>query len=1212
MKFSSWTAARRGFALAALALIGAVAFAKDRSDRVPLYVRLELSQTTAEAAKAAAEGVGEVASQANGQVLIRLYPTVLLKDAMSTLGGRNGVTSVQAVAPKMPTDVSRQETVSGLDETIEAYRNAWIEFNPFRGQFEREMKDERRAPGTNFLLAYQQYIHTRAYPNDEVDYSGQMEAIQERMRRDTNTFGGGRVTRDSFFASSTWGYVGPNNLAIPYRIYYGITPIIGRVNALAIHPTDANTYYLGAPAGGVWKSVDKGVNWTPLTDRWPTIGVSSIGIHPTNANIVLAGTGDYHGFNTPGIGIMRTVNGGTVWAAATMSGIGSSAITRIVFHPTNPNIVLASAGGGSGDGIWRSTDAGLNWTKVTTGSEDYTDLVVGVDALGNRIFYATRSGANPVVKSTDNGATWTATTAPSNTGNPAIAASPNQANTLYFLDTDGQKIYKSTNAGTSWTDTTNDFPGAYNWSQSWYDWHIYCSTRNNGGSPVDVIYVGLITVAQSIDGGASWRHVGGANFTSTYSNTAIAHNDQHSATINPANPNELLIGNDGGVYRFTYNPTNDSYAWNTLNKNLGISQFYTLAVHPTNPNVILGGTQDNASPYSSGDLANWKNPGAGDGAGCVINPQNPLVQYNSSQYHGITRTNDGWVNSFVNISPDLTGQSVPFIGRLAIDPNNPRYVYANANFLNRYDAQTNAWTYRVGNQNFGNQINCISVATGDSNTIYVGGPGYVWKTVDFGATWTRINSNLPNRTVTCISINPTNKNEVLVTLQGTGGGSVWKCSDTTQGTPTWVSVSGNLPSLGVNSIVRHPGALTQKWYIATDIGVYRTENGGANWADYSSTLGLPNVQVNELNIQDATMTMTAATFGRGIWQISVATNSPPIASLTFNPTSVPAGTTSTGTVTLTAAAPVGGATINLSSNNAAVVVPTTVTVPAGQNTVTFAANTTAIQATVTATVTASTTTNSVTGNLTVTPPTVLSLTINPNQQTSGFTSTGTVRISAPAGSGGIKVNLSSNNAAASVPAQVTIPTGSQNGTFVITCNSVAAATPVTITATLASSSKTGVITVLPPNSFVVTASSMVPSGATVFQGDLASTFSSDDDRLGFEPKNITMKFIAMDFLATSPVKTSSQMSAKLELSINDPNVNLAISGYNYTKRTFVQIGTMASSATDKTVTVNFSNPTEFINPTTKQLRLRVEGQSAKGATKTWQARIDLLQWNIKG
>jgi hypothetical protein len=1209
--------------LLVFAAFGATALAEEhRSNRVPLYVQLELKQATASSSAALANGIGVVTSRSGGKVMIRLNSSVELKEAMELLSERPNVKSVTALPPKMPNDVKTIKSVRVLDETIEAYREAFEEFEPFKGDYEGEEEhegkeggEEKEIPGLDFLQAYQQYVHERAYPNDAIDYSAQYDAIQQRIQRDSNNFGGAPGVRP-LAATSTWGHIGPTNLSIPYTIYYGVTPINGRVTALAVHPTDANTYYIGSPAGGVWKTTNKGVSWTALSDRWPTMGVSSIAINPANPSIVIAGTGDYHGFDTPGIGFMRSSNAGLTWSVATAPGIGSSMITRIVFNPSNPNIVLASAGGGGGDGIWRSTDAGQSWVKVTTGSEDYTDLVRGVDPLGSPVFYAARSGSSPVVKSTDLGATWNPTTAqPATTGNPAIAASPNIPDVLYFLDTDGQAIHKTTTAGASWSNVTNDFPGGYNWSQAWYDWHIYCSTRDAAGTPTDVIYVGLITVVQSINGGTNWRHVGGANFTSTYSGTAIAHNDQHSGTINPTNPNEMLFGNDGGVYRFNYDPTGDTYTWAPLNKNLGISQFYTLAVHPTNSNIVLGGTQDNASPYSSGDLTNWENPGAGDGAGCAINPQNPLNQYNSSQFHGITRTNDGWNNSFIDISPGLSGQSVPFIGRLLIDQNNPRYLYANCNYLNRYDAQSNSWSEKLGNQNFGSQIRCMAVAQGDSNTIYVGGPGYVWKSVNFGATWNQVNPGgtaLPNRTVTSISVNPANKNDIIVTLQGTGGGSVWRCANTTGASPTWVSVSGNLPSLGVNTFVRHPDAPTMKWYVGTDIGVYRTENGGTTWTDYTAALGLPNVLVNELNITAATATMTAATFGRGMWQISIAANSPPLTSLTFNPASVASGSTSTGTIVLTAAAPVGGATINLSSNNAAVVVPVTVTVPAGQTSTTFIANTTSTPSTVTATVTATSSTNSVTGTLTVTPPTILSLSIVPISQTSGFTATGTVRISSPAGAGGINVSLSSNSGAASVPATVNVPNGSQNGTFLVTCNTVAAPTVATITATLAGSTKTAQITVLPPNSFVVFASSFVPSGATVFEGDINSTYISDDVRLGFMPTNLNMKFVALDFLGTSPVNTLSQMSVKIEASCDDPKVNLGVSAYNYTKNAFVQIGTIASSAADASATFTITNPSQFVSPTTRQMRLRVEGQANKGATTNWKARIDLLQWNLKG
>jgi photosystem II stability/assembly factor-like uncharacterized protein len=461
------------------------------------------------------------------------------------------------------------------------------------------------------------------------------------------------------------------------------------------------------------------------------------------------------------------------------------------------------------------------------------------------------------------------------TGTLDLACSKVNAQTAYLLDGGNSRIWKTTDNGATWTDTTNNFPGGYNWSQAWYDWHIATSSRPGG---IDVVYVGLIDIAMSRDGGATWRNTGGANFTATYSGTAITHNDQHCAAVNPNDPNEVLVGNDGGCYILTYNPTTDVVSWANLNRNLGITQFYTLATHPTSEGTILGGTQDNASPHAKGDILNWTNPGAGDGAGCAIDPVSTNTRYDSYQGQNIRRTDNAYSSSF-DITPSWSGHSTPFIGMVWLDRTNPRFLYANTNYMNRYDKNSGTWTLKLGNFSFGTTNLCFETAVGDSNTMYVGtGNGKVYVSRNFGSNWTSIDrvgqsGGIPNRAVMWVRANPMDKNDVLVCLSGTGTSKVWRCADTTAAAPQWSDVGGlasGVPDVPANCIERHPADPENTWYLATDVGVYRTDNAGATWTDYTGAFGLPNVEVTRLQAVQGTGKLVAATFGRGIWQISLS------------------------------------------------------------------------------------------------------------------------------------------------------------------------------------------------------------------------------------------------------------------------------------------------------------------------------------------------------
>ena len=1204
---------RASLALLAAVCLGAVAAAGNRSELVPLHINVKLKPgvTATQDIRRAVDGLGIIVDRQNGVLKVKLFSDVTLDDAMKLAASRTQVAGVEAIQPKMPMSVKSEGHYSHTRDAIEAYQLAWKEFQPYRPD-----KGETKVPGLGFLRSYEEWMRLRAYPNDVVDRSGYIEYYNDVIRDQGKIFD--RNARVSKLADNRWKVLGPTNLSIPYRTYYGQTPNNGRVNALAFHPTNASTYFMGAPQGGVWKTTDAGATWTPLTDDWPTLGVSAIAVHPTQPDTLLVGTGDYHGFDTPGIGIMRSTNGGLTWNQTLAPNLGANIISRIVFAPSNPSIVLAS----TQNGIYRSTDAGANWTRVVSGGS-WSDLVVGPDGNGGSVFYASKSGSPNVQRSVNLGQTWTQTTQPGSgaSGAPALAASPRNANTVYFLDTSNNRVFKSTNAGTSWSDITGNHPGDTNWSQSWYDYHIYCSYRMNGNTPVDVVYIGLITLTQSIDGGSTWRHVGGTNFTSTYSGTAITHNDQHSLAINPNNPNQVLVGNDGGAYIFNYNPANDSYTWNNLNKNLGITQFYTLDTHPTNKNIMLGGTQDNASPYSNGDLLNWLNPGAGDGAGVAINKQNPNNQYTSWQFHGIYRTNNAWASK-TDISPNLSGHSVPFIGRLVLDPNNPRYLYINTDYVNRYDAQTNSWSLRLGNQDLSNgQVRAIAVAPGDSNIIYAGTEdGRVWKSSDFGATWVRINpagTALPNRAISSISVHPTNKHEILVTLNGSGGGSLWKCGDTTNANPIWVSASGSgangLPNLSANTVVRHPANANLRWFVGTDVGCFGTNDGGATWFDYGRALGLPNVEVSQLTIEPLTMQMTASTFGRGIWQIDLIETKYPVTSLVLNPTAVRGGLPTTATVTIGGPASIAGDVIELSTNMPGIIrPPATVTIPAGQTTHTFQIPTAPVANTTTGTVTAKGGGGTATASLTLNPAKMVNLTLTPTSQTSGFTAVGTIQLDTATPPSGITVQVSSSNPAAGVPSTVVIAGGASQGTFIINCNPVSVPTSLNITATLGSVTLSRPFTVLPPNTYVAHPTSAVPSGATFFEGDANRTWVSDNLYLGWTPTSERMKFVAVDFLSTAPISTLSELKVVLETKVDDPAVSFQVQAFSYTKNSWLDIGTMASSAADSSKEFTLATPGQYVNSSSKQMRVRVIAVLGKGARTTWKSWVDLVEWRLKG
>lgn len=740
-------------------------------------------------------------------------------------------------------------------------------------------------PKTGYLEAYLFRLQHLAFPNDRVDWNAHVRALSQRDRLPPANLG---VSRRPGFQSAAalsrrWEYVGPNNLSVPYRIYYGQGSLSGRVNDVAYGPAADPTYWVATASGGVWKSTNSGQTWSFLSHSWPAQETSCIALHPTDGNTAYVGTGDFQGFGGYyGFGVMKTSDGGLTWTNLGNAQFGNNTVSDIVVDPENPQIVLATTGRGrAGLGqVWRSTNGGQTWTAVVTTPKNWCGLSFGArSSNGSRQLWAVGNGGDSEVwRSGDRGATWTKLNVSLASGyyeGLGIAASRISPNAAYLLSGSDRKVFKTVDAGTTWKDVTAGFPNDgspgdfYNWSQSWYDWHITTSTNGNQ----DVIYVGLIDLAVSADGGTTWQSVG-----STYGQNALTHNDQHCLAVNPSKPNEVLVGNDGGIYRMTYDPANSTVVFNTtLNSGLGITQFYKADYHPTDPSRMLGGTQDNATPVATGDLAQWRNVCGGDGCGCIINPLTPEVQFASAQNQLICRTGDQWFADILDISPQWGTDRLPFIGRLVLAPSDPSLLYAGSNYLWRWNDTERNWTPRLGGTDLapsGGTLLSIAVAPSNGNVIYTGASsGELFMTTDGGASWMQLNaqpSTLPERSILAISVHSTNPYEILVGLSGTGSSHLWRCINTNQANRIWSNASGAgafLPDSPVNAIARDPNQPSSHLYVAMDTGVFVTINSGAGWQNATAPLGLPNVIVNDLKFVPGTGYLMAATYGRGIWRI---------------------------------------------------------------------------------------------------------------------------------------------------------------------------------------------------------------------------------------------------------------------------------------------------------------------------------------------------------
>ena len=522
-------------------------------------------------------------------------------------------------------------------------------------------------------------------------------------------------------AFDAWTATGPSplfNAGGAFGSPYGQN-VSGRMIAIAVDPTNANTYYIGAAGGGVWKTTDGGQSYIALTDFLGDTAMGSITIAPSNHNIIYAGTGEAN-FSLDsryGIGLLKSTDGGASWAVIPGPATGSSpngvfyrkAISRVVVSPTDPNTVYLSTvlaglnGNGFADGgVWKTTDGGATWTNTTANKVNnnalYTDLVMNPNnpnilytAIG---YYARVSGSpytgNGIFKTTDGGQTWGRLTGglplASNGalvgGQTTLALSPSQtgtADTLYVsipnVDTQGLLgLYKSSDSGTTFTQL--NAPN-YLGGQGFYDNAVVVSQSDpnvffaagqvnysavNGFVSTPTNYNDLRTLVGTTDGGATFHDFSlGTAFRGP-------HTDTHALVFTP--DGKLLDGNDGGIWRLenplVANPTppansadasNSNIQWTNINANLNTIQFTGIALDPSNAGIAYGGAQDNGTSKLAGGA--WNQIIGGDGGFTRVDASHPQTVYQEFTGISLDRSDDGGQSFYRKINGIHTTDAYP-------------------------------------------------------------------------------------------------------------------------------------------------------------------------------------------------------------------------------------------------------------------------------------------------------------------------------------------------------------------------------------------------------------------------------------------------------------------------------------------------------------------------------------------------------------------------
>ena len=684
----------------------------------------------------------------------------------------------------------------------------------------------------------------------------------------------------------------------------------GRLSDIAIDPANENVWYAAVSSGGLWKTINAGTTWKPLTDKESFYATGCVTIDPLNSGVIWLGTGENNGGRHIGVGhgVFKSTDGGETWKNMGLK--NSEHISKIIIHPDNSDIVwLASQGplwsSGGDRGLYKSTDGGKTWNNTLKIDEwtGVTDLVI--DPRDPNILYAASwqrhrnvaayMGGGPgtaLYKSNDGGETWNKmeTGLPKgDMGKIGLAISPMQPDVLYAaIELERRKgaVYRSTDQGGSWTkmsDTVSGGTGPHYYQELIASPHVF-----------DRLYLMNNNALISEDGGKSFVGM----------KEDKKHGDNHSLAFKANDPNYLLMGSDGGIYEsFDHSAT-----WKYVS-NLPITQFYKLAVDDAVPFYnIYGGTQDNNSEggpsrtFNTRGIANqdWYVLLGGDGHQPATTPGNPDIVYAQSQQgnlHRVDRTTGEAVFIKPYSKPGEEYERNNWDSPILVSNHDPKRLYFASQRVWRSNDRGDSWTpiskdltknqerltlpimgkrqswdavWDVYAMSTYNTITSLSESPLDENIIFAGtDDGHIQYTTTGGENWTNVNVNaLPGVPSTAFvndikaDLHDTNIAYVALDNHKFGDYNPYLYK-TVNGGKTWSAINNGLPKGTLTWRLVQDHVNKNLLFLATEYGIYVSFNQGAKWIKFSN--GLPTISFRDLAIQKRENDLIGASFGRSFY-----------------------------------------------------------------------------------------------------------------------------------------------------------------------------------------------------------------------------------------------------------------------------------------------------------------------------------------------------------
>jgi photosystem II stability/assembly factor-like uncharacterized protein len=680
----------------------------------------------------------------------------------------------------------------------------------------------------------------------------------------------------------------------------------GRVNDIAVEPGDPSTYYVAVASGGVWKTANAAVTWSPVFDGEGSYSIGCVTIDPNNPSVVWVGTGEYNSQRSVsyGDGVYKSEDGGKSWENMGLK--TSEHIARILVDPRDSKVVYVAAQGplwspGGDRGLYKTTDGGKTWKAVLTISENtgVSDVVMDprnpdwllASAHQRRRHVWTVINGGPesaLYRSTDAGATWKKieTGLPKeDKGRIGLAIAPSEPDTVYAIVEAANKAggtFRSTDRGATW-----EKRGDYASGSGQYYTRIFVDPKD-----AERVYSMDVFLQVSDDAGKTFHNLGESS----------KHVDNHVIWIDPENTRHYRVGCDGGVYEsFDRGATWDFKA------NLPVTQFYKIAVDEASPIYnVYGGTQDNdtlGGPTRTLNVhgirnADWFVTVSGDGFQPRVDPKDPNIVYSQAQYGELVRT-DRRSGDNLYIKPQAGKGEDPlrwnWDSPLIISPHANTRLYFAAQRVFRSDDRGQSWkpispdltrqidknklpvmgriwpadavAKSVSTSFYGNIVS-LAESPKQEGLLYVGtDDGLVQVTEDGGTTWRRIERfpGVPDRTyVSRLEPSPRDGAVVYAAFDNHKMGDfkpyLLKSADRGR---TWTSIAGDLPERGSVYVVLEDPADATLLFAGTEFGLFFSKDGGKRWTALKG--GFPTIAVKDLAIQTRENDLVVGTFGRGFY-----------------------------------------------------------------------------------------------------------------------------------------------------------------------------------------------------------------------------------------------------------------------------------------------------------------------------------------------------------